>query len=107
MKLITFAFVMQFIITCWPKTDIITMYKLTCDRLRIIIINVGYFVTSLLSDPPVHGFSESVHRAPSSGVLNPEQVTAYTKPLPEAVIGLKQNVKGHPRIKHKIKGIRP
>ena len=23
MKLITFAFVLQFIITCWPKTDII------------------------------------------------------------------------------------
>ena len=24
MKLITFAFVLQFIIACWPKTDIIT-----------------------------------------------------------------------------------
>ena len=25
MKLITFAFVLQFIITCWPKTDIVLM----------------------------------------------------------------------------------
>ena len=27
MKLITFAFVLQFIIACWPKTDIITKVK--------------------------------------------------------------------------------